>query len=82
MSNNQSLPELFFEFHGLCHCSAPFEALLLQRLRATGKPANDLTIGEVRNITLKAQGDYTAAAELEQTDWPHICLAAQGAVAA
>jgi hypothetical protein len=82
MQTRQSLPELFFEFHGLCHCSAPFEALLLQRLRATGKTAEDLTIGQVRNITLKAQGDYSTAAELEQTDWPHICMAAKGAVAA
>jgi len=82
MPNNQSLPELFYEFHGLCECNAPFGALLLQRIRATNTPPEDLTLGEVRNITLKAQGDYTAAAELEQTDWPHICLAAQGAVAA
>lgn len=80
MQNSQSLPELFYDFHSLCHCSAPFESLLLQRLRATNKPAEDLTIGEVRNIVLNAQGDYTDAAECEQTDWPQICLAAKEAL--
>jgi hypothetical protein len=77
MQNSQSLPELFYEFHGLCECNAPFGTLLLQRIRATNTPPEDLTLGEVRNIVLTAQGDYNDAAECEQTAWPKICLAAK-----
>jgi hypothetical protein len=77
MQNSQSLPELFFEFHGLCQCPAPFESLLLHRLNATNKPPEDLTLREVRNIVLTAQGEYDNAAESEQTDWPEICIAAK-----
>lgn len=73
MNITESLPALFFEFHCLCHCSAPFASLVLSRLRATNIPAEDLTIGQVRNIVLVAQGDYTAATEAENTDWPTIC---------
>ena len=73
MQTSQPLPELFFEFHCLCHCSAPFASLVLSRLRATNTPPEDLTIGQVRNIVLAAQGDYTAATEAENTDWPTIC---------
>jgi hypothetical protein len=80
MQNSQSLPELFYVFHGLCHCPAPFEALLLQRLFATNKPAEKLQLGEVRDIVLAAQGDYNDAAECEQTDWPKICIAAKEAL--
>lgn len=73
MPNNQSIPELFYEFHGLCECNAPFGALLLQRIRATNTPAEDLTVGEVRSIVLAAQGEYNNASEAENTDWPQIC---------